>query len=96
MQIREEYCTISRQIKYVEVKFRKPHTNLVNQQQTNVSTLERTDKIPLEKVTIEENLEEYHHTEGSCPLLDDPWLYLDIGDFGEGPHVEDIIDISCV
>ena len=43
-------------IKYIEVKFRKPGTTVVTQQQTDGSTLEIIDKTPLEKVTISENL----------------------------------------
>ena len=87
MQRIEEYRTLSRRIKYIEGKFSKPGTTLVTQQQTHSSTLEITDKIPLEKVIIEENLEKYHHNEGAFPLLDDPWLYIDIGYFVEVPQV---------
>ena len=37
-------------------------------------------------------MKKYHQTKVACPLLHDIRLYLDIGDFGEGPHVEYIID----
>ena len=37
-------------------------------------------------------MKKYHQNEGSCPLLDDPWLYLAIGALGEGPQVEDSLD----
>ena len=41
-------------------------------------------------------MKKYHHTKGACPLLNDPQLYLDIEAFGEGPHVEDILDNTDV
>ena len=91
MQRREEDHTISRQIKYTEGKFRKLGTTLVTQQQTNGRTLEITYKIPLEKVLIEENPENYHQIKGACPLPNDPWLYRGIGAFRECPQVEAII-----
>ena len=59
-------------------------------------TLELTDKIPLEKVIIEENLKRYHQTEGACPLLHDTRFYRDIGAFEKSPHVEDILDGAYV
>ena len=69
----------------------EPGTTLVTQQQTNGSTLEIIDKIPLEKVIIEENLKKYHQTKGAGPLLNDPLLYIYIGAFGEGLQVEAIM-----
>ena len=72
MQRREEDRNLARRIKYTEGKFRKPGNTLVNQQQNNISTLEITDKILLEKVILAENLKKYHHTKGDCPLLDNP------------------------
>ena len=62
MQILEEDRTISKWIKYIEGKFRKTGTTLITQQQTNITTLEITEKIPTEKVIIEENLKKYHQT----------------------------------
>ena len=53
-------------------------------------------KIPQEKVIIAENLKKYHQTEGACPLLDDPCMYLDIRVFNEGPQVEDILYVTYV
>ena len=41
-------------------------------------------------------MEEYYETEGACPLVDDPRLYLDIGAFSKVPQVEAIIDSKCV
>ena len=41
-------------------------------------------------------MKKYHQTKGAFLLLDDPWLYLDIGDFVEVPHVEAIIDGTYV
>ena len=38
----------------------------------------------------------HHHTKGDCPLLDDPHLYLDIGDLYEGPQAESVIDGTYV
>ena len=73
-----------RRIKYIEGKSSKPSTTFVTQQ-TNSITREIIENISLEKVIIAENLKEYHHTEGAWPLLDDPWMYLDIGDFDKGP-----------
>ena len=52
----KEDLTLARQIKYIERKFRKLDTPLVTQQQTDRRKLEITDKIPLEKVIIEETL----------------------------------------
>ena len=74
MQRREEYHTLPRRIKYIGGKFRKPGTTLVTQQKPDGRTLEISDKIPLEKIIIEENLKKYHQTEGAFPLLDDPRL----------------------
>ena len=74
MQIIEEDRTLAIQIKYIKGKLSKPGTTLVTQQQTDGRALEITDKIPLEKIIIEENLEKYHQTEGAFPLLDDPRL----------------------
>ena len=54
MQKIEENRNLARQVKYTKGKFRNPDNTLVTQQQTNCSTLEITDKIPLEKVIIEE------------------------------------------
>ena len=65
MQRREEDLNLARQIKYIEVKFRKLGTTFVTKQQTYSSTLKITDKIPLEKVIISENLKTYHQTEGA-------------------------------
>ena len=48
----------------------------------------------MEKVIIAVNLKKYDQTKGACPLFDDPQLYLYIGDFGEGPHVEAILDVT--
>ena len=45
----------------------------------------------MEKVIISENLKKYHQTKGAFPLLDDPLLYLDIGDFGDSPEVKAIL-----
>ena len=91
MKIREEYWTLARYIKYIGVKFRISGTTFVTQQKTDVSTLEITDKIPLEKVIIAENFKGCHHTERACPLIHDPRLYSDIGAFVEVPQVEVII-----
>ena len=52
---RKEDRTLPRLIKYIKGKFRKPVTNLVTQKETNNKALDITDKIPLEKVIIEEN-----------------------------------------
>ena len=41
-------------------------------------------------------LEKYHQDNGTWPLLDEPWLYLDSRAFGEGPHVEAILDGTYV
>ena len=56
MKRREEDFNLARQIKYIEGKFRKPCTTLATQQQTDDSTMETTEKIPLEKVIIAKNL----------------------------------------
>ena len=45
---------------------------LVNQQQTDTSTLEITEKIPLEKFIFAQNLKRYHQIEVACPLLNNP------------------------
>ena len=58
--------------------------------------MEITEKIPLEKAIVEENPKKYHQTKGACLLLDDPRLYRDIGDFGEGKQVEAIMDGTYV
>ena len=58
--------------------------------------MEITEKIPLEKAKVEENPKKYHQTKGACLLLDDPRLYRDIGDFGEGKQVEAIMDGTYV
>ena len=92
MQRIEEYRTLIRRIKYIKGKFSNPCTTLVTQQQTYGRTLEITDKIPLEKVIIEENLKKYHQIEGACQLLGDPRLYRDIGSFGEVTQVEAILN----
>ena len=65
-------------------------------QETDGSTLEITDKIPLERVIIEENLKKYHQTKGACPWLGDPRLYIYIGAFGEVPRIESIPDGTYV
>ena len=96
MQRREEEYTITRRIKYIEDKLRKPGNTLVTQQQTNGITLTITDKTPLEKVIIVENMKEYHHNEGAFSLLDDPRLYLDIRAFDEGSQVEAILNGTYV
>ena len=96
VQIIEEDHTLSIRIKYIKGKFSKPGNILVTQQQTDGSTLETTYKIPLEKIIIEENLKKYHHTKVYLPLLDDLWLYQYIGDFGEVPNVEAILDGTYV
>ena len=41
-------------------------------------------------------MKKYYQTEGACPLLDDPHLYSDIGDLGEVPKSEAIIDGTYV
>ena len=41
-------------------------------------------------------MKKYHQTKRAYQLLDEPWLYLDIGDFGEGPQVEYIVDGTYV
>ena len=82
---------MDRRIKYIERKFRRPGTNFVTQQYTNGITLKTTDKTPLEKFIIAENLKKYHQTKGTFPLLDDPRLYSDIGSLSEGPEVEALI-----
>ena len=51
---------MDRQIKYIERKFRKSGTNSVTQQHTIGITLKTTDKTPLEKFIIAENLKKYH------------------------------------
>ena len=56
IQRREEDRILARSIKYIKGKFRKPGTTFVTQQQTDGNILEIPDKIPLEKVIIEENL----------------------------------------
>ena len=92
----EEDCTLDRRIKYIEGKLRKSGTTFVTQQQTDIKSLEITDTTPLEKVIFVGNMKGYNHTEGSSPLLDDPQLYSYIGDFGEGPQVEAILDVTYV
>ena len=82
--------------KYTEGKSRKPGTTLVTQQQTDGRTTEITDKIQLEKVIVEEKLKKYHQTKGACPLLDESWIFRNIGAFGEGPQVEAILDGTYV
>ena len=56
MQRQEEDYTMVRGIKYIEGKSIKSCTNFVTQKQTYGSTLEITDKTPLEKVIMEENV----------------------------------------
>ena len=56
MKRREEDRTLARRITYIKGKLSKPATTYVDQQQTDGRTLEITDKIPLDKVRIEENL----------------------------------------
>ena len=56
MQRQEEDYTMVRGIKHIEGKSIKSGTNFVTQKQTNGSTLEITDKTPLEKVIMEENV----------------------------------------
>ena len=48
--------------------------------------------MPLKKVIIAKKLKKYHQTEGPCSLINDPWLYLDIVAFREGPQAEAILD----
>ena len=43
-----------------------------------------------------ENVKNYHQTKVAYSVLDDPQLYLDIGDFDEGPQVEVILDGTYV
>ena len=77
-------------------KFKVNEVNQVTKQQNGSSTLKITENIPPERVIIAENLKKYHQTEGACPLLNDPRLYLDIGAFGEGQQVEYILDNTYV
>ena len=92
----EEDRTLYRRIKPIEGKFKKLSAILVTQQQTYGSTLESTDKIPLEIFIIKQNLKKYQQTNGACPLLDDTCLYLDIVGFGEGPQLVAIMDGTYV
>ena len=75
IQLQEEDHTFSRKIKYTKGNFIKSGTNFSTQHQTNINTLEITDKAPLEKVILSENLKEYHQTKRACPLLYNPRLY---------------------
>ena len=52
---------------------------------------EITQMITMEKYIMEENEEKFHQTEGWSPLLQGQ-LAKDIGLFGEGPKVQDILD----
>ena len=96
MQRREEECTLSIIIKYTEGKFGNLYTTLVTQQQTDGITLEITNKMPLKKVIIAKKKENYHQTEEPCPLINDPWLYLDIEASSECPQVKAILEGTYV
>ena len=91
IQRRKEDRNLARRIKYIEGKSRKPGTTLVTLQKIDDSTLEITDKIPPVNIIIAEQIKVFHQTKAALPLLDDPWLYLDIGYLGEGSLVEAII-----
>ena len=41
-------------------------------------------------------MKKYHHNKGACPLDYNTLLYLDIWDFGEGSHVEAILEGTYV
>ena len=56
MQRQKEDRTMVRGIKYIEGKSIKSDTNFFTQQQIDGSTLEITDKTPLEKVILAEHV----------------------------------------
>jgi len=58
---------------------------------TDGSLSELTSKDDVEKAIIECNERKYHQTEGGSQLLE-PFLTRDIGTFGDGPRVTDILD----
>ena len=41
---------------------------------------------------MKENTRKFHQNECSCPLIDDPMLYLDIGQYDDGLSVLVVLD----
>jgi len=87
----EAIRTLFRNIEYMEGKMRAGASTQVTITNTDGSLSELTRKDDVEKAIIESNERKYHQTEGGSQLLE-PFLTRDIGTFGDGPRVTDILD----
>ena len=60
----------------------------------DVTVEEINQKLPLERTIMKENNNKFYQTEGSCPLTNNPRLYLDLGQYGDGPSVPEVLCVS--
>jgi len=86
----EAIRTLFRNIRYMEGKMRAGASAQVTITNTDGSLSELTSKDDVEKAIIESNERKYHQTEGGSQLLEP--FSRDIGTFGDGPIVTDILD----
>ena len=87
----EAVRTLFRNIRYMEGKMRAGASAQIIVTNADGSSSELTKKEEVESAIIQSNERKYHQTEGG-PQLIEPFLTRDIGTFGDGPKVDDILD----
>ena len=89
----EEIRTLFRNIRYMEGKIRAGASAQITVTNADGTFSELTDKEEVETAIIQSNEHKYHQTEGGLQLLE-PFLTQNIGTFGDGPKVNEILDGS--
>jgi len=87
----EAVRTLFRNIRYMEGKMRAGASAQIIVTNADGSSSELTKKEEVEAAIIKSNERKYHQTEGGSQLIE-PFLTRDIGTFGDGPKVTEILD----
>ena len=82
-----------RNIRFMEEKLTAGSTTQVTISSPEGRTIELTQREEVEKVVMAENERKFHQTEGGSQLLSDRFVR-DIGKFGDGPAVEEVLETT--
>ena len=94
MKFRKDAHYLDQGIKYIERKIRKSGTSFFTRKNNAKTVKTNNQKVPLEQISMKENTKKIHQTEGSCPLLSDPRIYIDLGKYGDGPNFTAVLDVT--
>ncbi len=87
----EEQRDMFRRLRRINTGDSNLGTTFITTTDAQGNKIDITDKSAMEQVIISENRQKYHQTESTCPFLHPP-LSTDLGQCGEGPKVQEVID----